>query len=311
MLILMEYITNVLAPKQYRLELKNRLENLCSLSGSPMSPGLREWVIRTFGLEMVRVLESYSSLTPPVFSPSLQQKINTIVPTNYQGADVNLMFRQQFDVTCTPAACLYSAYVQDTTCTGFNNIGPNTWDFNGFGTSYGLYSSSIGGYAVPDGNPTCLPEYEDFISSLSFCYIGASAPPDFIVTDPLMNVTTYSYSAIACTFGCVKTNSIRLSNSPYGWLFLQVFGILNTNPNNYGLPLDFLDLTTVESTLNTIIRSYQPGSSCNVIDDGGGFCTIQFNNVYYNPSGLAYGIGLVYDIGLSNSQENYSLSPCP
>lgn len=94
------YISDYLVPKNLSLEFKNRMENLCSLSGTPMSPDLRQWVIQTFGLEMVRVIEGYSSLTAPVISPELNEKINRIVPNNYQGEDVNLMFKQKFDVSC-------------------------------------------------------------------------------------------------------------------------------------------------------------------------------------------------------------------
>lgn len=60
--MLTSYISEYLAPKNLRLEFKNRLENLCSLSGIPMSPNLRQWVIQTFGLEMVRFPMGYANL---------------------------------------------------------------------------------------------------------------------------------------------------------------------------------------------------------------------------------------------------------
>jgi hypothetical protein len=123
---LRKYILRNLGPSNLRLELVERLDNLCSLSGTPMSPDLREWVIRTFGLEMVRILESYSSLTPPVFSPELQQKINRIVPSNYQGYDANLGFNQLFDVSC----CDNFRYAVIGSYNGTSN-GFGGWTING------------------------------------------------------------------------------------------------------------------------------------------------------------------------------------
>ena len=110
---LRNYILRNIGPSALRLELVNRLENLCTLTGTPMSPELHRWVEDTFGLEMVRILEGYSSLTAPVISPQLQERINRIVPNNYQGENVNLMFKQLFDVSCVPPLinCLYLGFI--------------------------------------------------------------------------------------------------------------------------------------------------------------------------------------------------------
>ena len=133
---LRRYILRNLAPDGLRLEFVDRLENLCSLSGTPMSPDLRQWVMQTFGLEMARVIEDYSSQTPPVFSPEMLDTIDRVIPYNYQGDDVNLMFRQQFDAVCVAPKCLfyttYSNYLG-----GFSGL---------FLDIDGLYFPSAGAY---------------------------------------------------------------------------------------------------------------------------------------------------------------------
>lgn len=98
--LLFDYIQNVLAPKEYRLELKNRLENLCSLSGQTMSPGLTKWLEKTFGVEMVRVIQDYATLGGNKFPPDYFEKIKRLVPGNYKGYNANQGFRQLFDVSC-------------------------------------------------------------------------------------------------------------------------------------------------------------------------------------------------------------------
>lgn len=98
--ILIDYILNWLAPAEYKLELKDRLENLCYFSGTPMSPGLHQWVTDKFGLEMTKVIEDYSTFASPKLSPELLSVVDRIVPSNYQGYDANLGLKQLFDVSC-------------------------------------------------------------------------------------------------------------------------------------------------------------------------------------------------------------------
>jgi len=60
--ILIDYILNWLTPKEYRLELKNRLENLCSLSGQTMSPGsLRKINITCGKIQEVIIWNGYKA----------------------------------------------------------------------------------------------------------------------------------------------------------------------------------------------------------------------------------------------------------
>lgn len=302
--MLTSYISEYLAPKNLRLEFKNRIENLCSLSGIPMSPDLRQWVIQTFGLEMVRVIEGYSSLTAPVLSPQLQERINRIVPKNYQGEDVNLLFKQKFDVTCASVCLFYTGVIADLTCAGFSGPG---WDFNGFGIDFNACAASFGGYAVQDGSYQC-PFYFDTNSQVSFYYIGTSAPPDLIVYDPnLLQNLNIPFSS-ACAFGCLTTGSVKWNNSPYEFINLSPGAIL-ADFDNWGGQIDFsLGAQAVEDILVTMLTNYQPQASVNVIDDGGGFFTITFIDFYYNPSNLTSSFQFFYNSGFNF--DTCDMTPC-
>lgn len=120
---LRRYILRNLAPANVGLEFTDRMDNLISLSGTPMSPDLRQWVIQTFGLEMVRVIENYASLSGNKFSPDMLETINRVIPYNYQGENVNLGFLQEFDkVNNIPVQkCLYISeyYWDDNSGTNF------------------------------------------------------------------------------------------------------------------------------------------------------------------------------------------------
>lgn len=98
--LLFDYILNYRTPKEYRLELKNRLENLCSLSGQTMSPGLTKWISDTFGVVMVRVIQDYATLGGNKFPPDYFEEIKRLVPGNYKGYDANQGFKQLFDLSC-------------------------------------------------------------------------------------------------------------------------------------------------------------------------------------------------------------------
>lgn len=302
---LRNYILRNIGPSAVRLELVNRLENLCTLTGTPMSPELHRWVEDTFGLEMVRILEGYSSLTAPVISPQLQERINRIVPNNYQVENVNLMFKQLFDVSCVSLCLFTTGQIPDTSCSGFTDP---TWDFNGFGLDYDACAASFGGYAVLDGNyGNC--GINDGSSAITFNYIGTTAPPDLIINDPFLGTLNYPFGASACGFGCLTTGSVRWNNSPYEWMDLG-FSFISANPNNWGGLIDFtLGAQSVEDILVTMLTKYQPQASVNVTDDGSGFFTITFIDLYYNPLYLTGAFGLWYNSGFSIDTCN--MTPCP
>lgn len=291
---MMSFITDYLVPKNLSLEFKNRIENLCSLSGSPMSPALREWVINKFGLEMVRVIEGYSSLTPPVFSPQLQEKINRVVPTNYQGENVNMMFKQLFNVSC-PTFCLYSTVpIYDVSYGSFTDP---LWDWGGFGTDFSAYANSIGGYYIQDGYFSTGST--DSTNALHFCYIGTSAPPDLIFYNPNTSDYVRSNFIPMCNYGCISTSS-TLFSSIYSYEWFSGFNFFANCNANYGGVLDFTaGAAGVQYILQNMLNKYQPQASVFVTDDGGGYFTITFQDFYYDtPSN---GITLYYNSGF-NSQ---------
>jgi len=300
--MLTSYISEYLAPKNLRLEFKNRIENLCSLSGSPMSPALRQWVIQTFGLEMVRVIEGYSSLTAPVLSPQLQERINRIVPKNYQGEDVNLLFKQLFDVTCVAPLCLYNSFIIDNNCNDFTDPG---WDIGGFGVNFNDFANSFGGYDIQDGVITC--GVGNTGSFIQFYYLGSSPPSNYIVNDPFQGVSYTNGWSNMCLYGCLTTGSIRWNNSPYEWMRFN-FSYISANAAIYGGPIDFsLGAQAVEDILVNMLTKYQPQASVNVIDDGGGFFTITFNDLYYYAF-LTGTFELFYN-GV-NDVDSCNMTPC-
>lgn len=276
---LIEYISKRLAPKEYRLELQNRLENLCALSGTPMSPGLHQWVTEKFGLEMTRVIEDYSTFTSPKLSPELLSVVDRIVPSNYQGDDVNLSFRQLFDVSCAPPDCLYLTIVNDSTGGCFSDP---TWDINGFGVDFNAVSNSFGGYDVQDG---MLINVNDTCNQVSFLYIGSSSPDPLIVNDPVFGITVKPFFAVGCSFGCVTYEPIKLENIYESLIFMNCIA---TNFIGYGGNLDFVnDLFGAEIILNNIFSKYYPGSNVSVTESLG-FITLTFNNIWYDPIYLNY-----------------------
>jgi len=210
----------------------------------------------------------------------------------------------------SPTVCLWSTgQIYDFTCSGFSTaIGD--WSWNGFVNDPNGYANSIGGHYVVDGYGGCPPFYTDIENAIQFYYVGTTPPPDLTVTDLDNNSTIYPWLQSACSFGCVQTPSIRLLNSPYGWLNMSGLLITESNPLNYGVPFDFAYPLDVQNTLNGIIASYQQTGSCELIDDGGGFYTIKFKDVYYNPTFLSNGLTLYYDITGSPTPEVISLSPC-
>ena len=177
--ILNDYVSNWLGPQELRLELKDRLENLCTLSGTPMSPELHKWVTDKFGLEMTRVIEDYSTFTSPKLSPDLLSVIDRIVPNNHQGDDVNLYFKQLFDVGCGNL-CLYKgiAYENEDICylyyEFYRNSIPSTYQPN-----YIAPSGSITQLAAPLTSYSWIDPTTPYLSRPRiFIYLWSTTDPN-------------------------------------------------------------------------------------------------------------------------------------
>jgi len=100
------WLSNGKLANSIKLEWVNRIDNLCALSGTAMSPDLRSWVESVFGLEMVRVIQDYSIYTAPKLSPDIRNVINSAIPNFYDGVDINIEFARLFDKNCCPSICL-------------------------------------------------------------------------------------------------------------------------------------------------------------------------------------------------------------
>lgn len=203
--------------------------------------------------------------------------------------------------------CLFTTgEVIDQNCLGFSDP---AWDFNGFGNDPFAYAASVGGHVVQDGNAnSCFPFFTDNASILYFYFIGTSAPADLTVNDPYFGTLVYPYATSACSFGCLTTGSIKWNNSPYIWADFP-FASISANLQNYGGDIDFtLGAQAVEDILTLILSKYQPQATVNVTDDGSGFFTITFNDLYYIPTFLTNGFYLHYDGG--NSSDIVSMTPC-
>lgn len=207
--------------------------------------------------------------------------------------------------------CLYSTGQQvDPNCLGFNSAFGD-WTWGGFVNDPSGYANSIGGYYVVDGSDGCAPFYSDMENAIQFYYEGTIPPPnDFVVNSPYGDYISSFIYYTACSFGCVQTPSIRLLNSPYGWIQIPSLLIFNVNPNNYGVPLDFAYPLDIENTFNGIISAYQPTGTFQLIDDGGGYYTLRFNDVYYDSASLSTGLILWYDVTGTPTSEVITLSPC-
>lgn len=315
--LLFDYILNYLTPKEYRLELKNRLENLCSLSGQTMSPGLTKWLEKTFGIEMVRVIQDYANLGGNKFPPDYLEKINRLVPGNYKGYNANQGFRQLFDVSCGPqppspppaGTFLWVLSVYDTSDTCFSNP---LWDFDGNGTDFSTIAASFGGYYVQDGiEPAPYIGITDTCSQVSFIYQGAIQPPDINYYDPnSISYVTAPFIKKGLNWGCISWPSTRLADV-YDTLLWN--GWLITTFASYGGDLDFNnDFAGSEARINALFKSYMPDSSVQIIDDGGGFFTINFNYVWYDPG--QFGIGLNFlTYNFASLQVDYTANTiiCP
>jgi hypothetical protein len=201
--------------------------------------------------------------------------------------------------------CMFSTgQIGDVSCNNFTTPG---WDFNGFGDDYNNCAASFGGYAVLDGTYGFCGIY-DVGNAINFYYIGTTAPPDLIVTDPNLGTYNPPFGNVACGFGCLTTGSIRWNNSPYIWMELA-FSFISANPVNWGGQIDFsLGAQSVEDILVNMLTKYQPQATVNVTDDGGGFFTITFNDLYYSPSLLTGTFQLLSGSTLNN--DVCDMTPC-
>ncbi len=212
----------------------------------------------------------------------------------------------------TPSApagplCLY--YTNAFNDSSYGAFSDPSWDFGGFGTDFTAYSNSIGGYVVQDGFYT-VASYDNS-NSLRFYYLGTSAPADFVIYNPNISANvTISYSNIACQYGCIGLPSFRYNNSPYDWVSIgNIIPYANVFLN-WGGQLDFnAGAQGVEDILNNMLSKYQPQARAFVVDDGGAFFTITFQDFYYdNTAVILNGFSLTYNFNLS--EEFHTAAPC-
>lgn len=290
---LAEYISKWLAPKEYRLELKNRLENLCTLSGTPMSPGLHQWVTDKFGLEMTRVIEDYSTFTSPKLSPELLSVVDRIVPSKYQGEDVNLSFKQLFDIDCS---CFYG-FVIDSNSFGASNFTGFTIDgVDAITYLSGFVASNNGyGYGYDGGGYGSANSF--------FAVYESNAPVQFDLTDPSSNVYQIPFftgKAVGC-----DDNSCLQAEIPAGtslWWFSDLQTVFSV------IPLGGTDVSDA-ATLQSYIQPFYPNVIVTSVPDdpiSPSIYFLTFSNVY---NWYAFDIYL-YDLGFI---ETYIASPitCP
>lgn len=301
--LLMDYILNVLTPSEYRLELKNRLENLCSLSGTPMSPGLSAWLTKTFGLEMTRVVQDYSTFSSPKFSPKLQERINRVVPSNYQGYDANLGFNQLFDVSCCDN--FYVVSFNDPSWSSFTG-----WTLNGYADfDWGNLAASFGGTYILDFSGIAPPFSPP--NQATFIYQGDTPPPDLTGTDAFTNPVSYSWTKV-----CQKS----VWQMEYSFLGSPTISNIQIGPINidllyYGGPttLTAFDTQTTESAITSALQAYfgpnafcvvnfTPGASGYVID----YFNIYANSVDINGSGVGQTQYNASEFDLTNISFSFS-----
>ena len=287
--LLFDYIQNVLAPKEYRLELKNRLENLCSLSGTPMSPGLHQWVTKKFGLEMTRVIEDYSTFTSPKLSPELLSVVDRIVPINYRGYDANLGFRQLFDVTCASPKCLYYAETSNISSgwSGFNLDIDGTY-FPTAGLAYEIgtsiqtaYNTESGGYGVSaSGQNIKLWSVEN---------------DPINTTWQILNYDDFNFYPVDMfPLSCDLTTNCYSVNIPHS--SVPVFDLLLAG-NFMGSPVDSWStgqtaLSTSDPQFVTLLQSIFGGQAIITVNDNGTSTFIQIDNCYeaIHPKTIAGGV---------------------
>lgn len=287
--LLFDYILNVLAPKEYRLELKNRLENLCSLSGQTMSPGLTKWLTKTFGIEMVRVIQDYATLGGNKFPPDYFEKIKRLVPGNYKGYDANQGFKQLFDVGCASPKCLYYAETFNYTSgwSGFNldidgTYFPSTGSPFEIGTSIqSAYNTEAGGYArSAQGNSIKLWSLEN-------------DPID--TTWQILNFDDFNwYPVDMLPLSCDLTTNCYSVSIPHTSVPVNDFIL---EGNFVGSPVDswttgLTSLSASDPQFLTLLQSIFGGQAIIAVNDNGGSTFIQIDNCYeaIHPKTIETGI---------------------
>lgn len=89
-----------------RLEFYDRLCNLCERSGQNLSPELNRWIEQNLGLDMLRIIQDYSSFSLPKLSPDNLTYINRVIPRVFQAEEINMEFRRLFARQCCESICL-------------------------------------------------------------------------------------------------------------------------------------------------------------------------------------------------------------
>lgn len=207
-------------------------------------------------------------------------------------------------VPCGTPVCLYTnGNYSDST--GNNCFTTPGYDFNGQGIDFTAAANVYGGYAIQYGITGTIPYGADTCSVVQFSYIGYSQPADVIVNDPIFGIINLPLQFQYCEKGCLTTNSILLKNTYDG---IYIVSYINLPFSTFGTTtLDFVnDMVGAETYLNLILSKFCPGATCNVTSDGADYFTITFNDIYYNPSLLAFQL---YDSN-GNTIINTTLVPC-
>lgn len=116
-----------------KAELVTRLNNLSSLSGTPMSPLLTKWVQQNFGLASVAAIQNWSA---GKFSPDMLLRWNSVFPSEFQGGAIRADLYEILtgsgvippvaDFSGTPT----SIYIGDTVAfTDLSTNAPTSWSW--------------------------------------------------------------------------------------------------------------------------------------------------------------------------------------
>lgn len=294
--ILIDYILNWLAPAEYRLELKDRLENLCYFSGTPMSPGLHQWVTDEFGLEMTKVIEDYSTFASPKLSPELLSVVDRIVPSNYQGYDANLGLKQLFDVSCCDN--FYVVSFNDPSWSSFTG-----WTLNGYADfDWGNLAASFGGTYILDFSGIAPPFSPP--NQATFIYQGATPPPDLVGTDAFSNPVSYSFTKY-CTRR-IYGGTPSIFSTWNGDVASITINQISIDLLNYGGPANvYIDRSNAETVVTSALQAYfGPQAYCVISFNPYGtpsVFTIGFFNIYGDVISFpdCNGVGLQYQINSS------------
>lgn len=259
--LLFDYIQNVLAPKEYRLELKNRLENLCSLSGQTMSPGLTKWLEKTFGVEMVRVIQDYANLDGNKFPPEYFEKIKRLVPGNYKGYNANQGFRQLFDVNCL------CPNVFTINSSDYGSLDFNLWTLNGnpLLSELALYGN-VFQYDSEFGGKT-LFYYDTSQTTTNFSILDEFSNPLSINTNKLSSLPPAS-----CNKACYQVSF------PYGYK-ISYFYTLDNIGGYGGNTLPTVDIDDEVGMYNFLSNILGPQIVITSVWDGNNF-VVTINNAF-------------------------------